>query len=188
MTVAKAIGSQQFVVLMLGVPGSGKSFFARQLAEAAGWARLNRVSLRKELFGRRACLKLPANEERLKEVLNGRLKSLVASGQSVICDYQHNLRVQRTQTARLVCQAGATVVSVWIQTPPRVAFARGVGRESSPDSVRIPSHRMEKTINRNLDVFEAPQPSEKVVEIDGLWPFDHQLTVFTARLGLVSRV
>ncbi len=37
--------------MMLGYPGSGKSFFARQLAESFGWQRLNRVAVRKELFG-----------------------------------------------------------------------------------------------------------------------------------------
>ena len=49
---------KQIIVVMLGVPGSGKSFFARQLAAKLNWQRSNRVETRKELFGSQAALKI----------------------------------------------------------------------------------------------------------------------------------
>ena len=170
--------------MMLGYPGSGKSFFARQLAEFYGWSRLNRVAVRKELFGQQAALKLPANEDLLNQALADRLAALVASGQSVICDYQHNLRSQRATTSRLVASAGAGAVSVWVQTPSEVAFQRGTSRAEMVDSVRIPKERMRQTIDRVQALFDAPDPDERVVKINGLWPFDKQLSVFSGFISL----
>ena len=42
---------QQLLVMMIGIPGSGKSFFARQLTEKLNAERLNMDLLRRELFG-----------------------------------------------------------------------------------------------------------------------------------------
>ena len=141
------------------------------------------MAVRKELFGQQAALKLPANEVLLNQTLADRLAALVTSGQSVICDYQHNLRSQRAMPIRLAASAGARAVSVWIRTPPEVAFQRGTSRAEMVDSVRIPKERMRRTIDRVQEIFDAPDLDERPVEIDGLWPFDKQLSVFA---GFIS--
>ncbi len=52
------------------------------------------------------------------------------------------------------------------------------------DSVRIPKQRMCQTIDCNQAIFDAPDSDEKAVEINGLWSFDEQLSVFAGFIGL----
>ena len=74
-------------------------------------------------------------------------------------------------------------MSVWIRTPPEVALWRGSGRAERMDSVRIPKERLRRKIDHVQEIFDAPGLDERVVEIDGLWPFDKQLSVFA---GFIS--
>lgn len=169
---------KQVVVFMLGVPGAGKSYFARQLADRLNWQRLNRVALRKELFGSQASLHLPANEALLKEKLDKQLKRIIKLNQSIICDYKHNLRHERDYVNRLAEKVAALPISIWIQTPVKLAIKRGMNREDSADSIRGSYSHMCRITDNNLKNFEPPHEGEVVLKLDGLLSFEDQLEAF----------
>ena len=171
-------GGRQTIVVMTGPPGSGKSFFARQLAFKLHWRRLNRVALRQELFGDQGLQKLPANEVRLNRVLEERLHSMIRAGQSVICDYQHNSRVQRLRVRQLATANGARMFVVWIKTPRSLAIQRASTRQANSDTTHRPTSYAQQMIDDNLAKFEPLGQDESVLEIDGSWNFSRQMDAF----------
>lgn len=78
---------RQLLVMMLGVPGSGKSFFARQLADSLGFVRVSSDAIRTRLFGRPD----PRPSQRYSDVpmalMNLYAEDALATGRSVIREH-----------------------------------------------------------------------------------------------------
>ena len=177
-TPVEDIFERQIVIMMLGVPGSGKTTFARQLADKLNWQRLNRVALRRELFGSRATLKLAEDEDRLEQARNQQLLATIRPGRSIICDYQHSTKAKRHATCQLAKEIGALPILVYVKTPPNLAIQRGTTRVGW-DSIRRDELYMRRLVADALTRFEAPDESEVVLEIDGRWEFAKQFAAFT---------
>ena len=96
----------------------------------------------------------------LKKVLDKRFKDVISSGQSVICDYQHNFKAQRDYVYRLAEEVNALSLAVWVQTPVELIIERGATRTESADSVRTPRSGMRQMIENNLSKFEPPEYNE----------------------------
>ena len=93
---------------MLGLPGSGKSFFARQLAETLDFDHISSDAIRTELFGRPDVhifdkMGQPTStavaqklDEEVFKFLNQRVKESLSFGRSVVRDHiHHRLKVRK---------------------------------------------------------------------------------------------
>jgi predicted kinase len=115
--------SARAVVIVVGLPGAGKSTLAAHLASTFGLRRVCRDALRAAMFPR--CRWSPAEK---RAALRGVLLAVevnLALGESTVVDGMTLSRErERSKFADLAAQAGATLVTLWLDAPPALARAR----------------------------------------------------------------
>jgi len=163
---------------MLGLPGSGKSHFARQLAAEVQAVWLNNDGVRSSAFHD------PIKPENLHnyKVVYGAMDyathQILASGHSVVYDANVNHLQERKKNAKIAHALDANAVTVWVKTPLAVAVERVQSREVTAEQFRL----TEETIDKHIARFEEPTADEKCIIIDGTLPFDQQLLEFKSQL------
>ena len=191
--------SRQLLVLMAGVPGSGKSHFASRLEKELGAYRLNMDLLRGELFGTanrceqreynkqaEAGLDPPAiekfqNEKRLKiiKAYNEKLSGNLADGKSVIIDASQHVRRGRNRNRRIAETFDIPSLLVIVQTPYELAVKRATERKLAADSYPFPTEEeAREEIDCYLAEFDYPTDDEWHVYINGEDKFTEQETLF----------
>jgi predicted kinase len=83
--------------MLLGYPGSGKTYFSEQLAKDSGAIRLNADAMRVATLGTIEKAREFNDDTGLQNsivfgALDYAVLQILKSGNSVICDYQHNER------------------------------------------------------------------------------------------------
>ena len=190
---------QQLLVLLAGVPGSGKSHFASRLERELEAYRLNMDILRGELFGtanrreqheynRQAEAGLDSeaierfhNEKRLKlvEAFNKKLTGNLADGKSVIIDASQHVRRGRDRNRRIAETFDVPSLLVVVQTPYELAVKRAMERELAADSYPFPTEKeAREEIERYLAEFDYPADNELHVYVNGEDKFTKQKALF----------
>ncbi len=110
------------LVVLSGLPGSGKSYFCRRLTSRYPMARLESDALRKALFGQPT---YSAEESRrLFSACHLILSRLLARGIAAILDATNLREVHRRQVYRIADKHKAKLILVHLQAPPTVAQER----------------------------------------------------------------
>ena len=177
------------VYTFLGVPGSGKTYFARNLAKEIGAVRLSSDALRLAIFGSR---------EKTTEIYNsGDRESLnsyvfnamdyatgqiLEKGHDVIQDAHHNKRSDRQGVQDVAEKRGGVTILVHIKTPYEVALQRGQDRDETEDQRKHTKQEMTEVMKKHAAVMDQPDSTEKVIEIDGTITFEDQLKSFNTQL------
>lgn len=123
--------SHPFLVLVGGLPATGKSYFCRRLAQ-----RVPAVILESDAL-RRVLVPLPtySGEESRRLFLACQLliEDLLASGIPAILDATNLQEPQREQFYRAAARTGARLVVVWVEAPPELVRERMKARQSGFD-------------------------------------------------------
>ena len=151
-------------VIVIGIQGSGKTFFAEKFAST-----FNAPFVEQAMLDHAA-----ANEEMAKELFNSVLKELLKTGRSIIIELILASRVERTELSKLLKQAGYTPMYVWVQVDMETAMARarkasGIGVDDYRDRVRR---------------FSPPHQSEHALVISGKHTFATQAKAVLRKLSL----
>jgi len=110
------------LVVLSGLPGSGKSYFCRRLACRYPMARLESDALRKALFGQ---LTYSADESRrLFSACHLVLSRLLTRGIAAIFDATNLREVHRRQVYRIADNHKAKLILVHLQASPAVVHER----------------------------------------------------------------
>lgn len=172
------------LIVFLGFPGSGKTYFATRLAERLQAVTLNSDALRLAMFGSLEKIEKIRERQRwrLYEDVFGAMdyaaRQSLKAGHSVVYDAQQSKRANRQNIEELAEEVGALPVLVWMKTDPGVALQRGQEREVRDDSHQYDAEKMKMLIERFDRVTDLPEPSENVIEISGELPFEEQYEVF----------
>lgn len=126
----------QYIMLLSGIPGSGKSTWARNAVRAnENWKRVNRDELRKMLY----CEQFnPKFEEMLTIVERNCVGALIVQGYNVIVDATHCKPKYLREWCEFVNQNLPSKVQVLVRrfdTPIEVCLARNAER---PEGERVP--------------------------------------------------
>ncbi len=181
--------NQPLLVMFLGVPGSGKSYFARHLAKRIDAVRLNGDTMRIAMFGSTENIEAIYHSDSRK-ILNSyvfraidyAVEQILLHGDSVVYDAHHNMRKTRLELEKLAKRCGALPVVVQIVTPYEVALERGQAREATVDQRQLSAEKMHETMQRHLKNTDHPDSSENVIEISGELPFEEQHLIFKDRV------
>lgn len=158
------------IIVMVGVPGSGKSFFAEKFAETfhAPYISRDKIST------------LVPDITIADKLVLLHLAEFVKTKQSIIVEGPTLTRAERSDIAKLARRAGYECLLVWVQTHQDTARMRSVksAKNGKISSVRTPSE-FEQQVKR----FNAPTAQEKPVVISGMHTYATQARAVLKKLS-----
>jgi len=111
--------------ILIGIPGCGKSTYARKLAESTGGTVVSSDGIRKELTGTEEYL-YPELDSKVFAIFRTRIAEGIKTG-DVIADAT-NIHVKDWRRYMALCPAGSASRAHWFDISPDVAMVRQEGR------------------------------------------------------------
>jgi predicted kinase len=141
------------LVVVIGLPGTGKSYFCRRLAARHPIARLESDALRKVLFGRPT--HSPEESHRLFTACHYVLDGLLARGISALLDATNLREAHRSQLYDIADRHEAKLVLVSIRAPTALIEERFAARSRQADAADIS--------DAGLEVYERMLSEEEPI-------------------------
>lgn len=160
--------SQPHLIIMVGVPGSGKTFFAEKFADTFRAPYVSREKIATFMFD-------PSNAT--DELLYHQLTELLKTRQSILLEGIAETRTERLELAKLARIAGYETLLVWVQTDPATAKSR-YQKDTKPNRVSS-SKEYDELVKR----FAQPMPIEKPVVISGKHTYATQAKTVLKKLS-----
>lgn len=178
--------NKPILICLYGFPGSGKSYFARNLANYVQLAHLDADRIRNELF------KNPRYDTQENAIvfhlMNYLTETMLAAGVSVVYD-TNALRIgQRRRLRELADKHKAEYLLIWLQIDTESAYARTQRRDRRTHDDRYAEPQSKDTFARQLSNMQNPQDEQYLV-ISGKHAFVTQKSALINRLyqiGLIT--
>lgn len=177
--------SPPLLIITMGYPGSGKSYFVRQFAELYGLARVSEDRIRYELF------ETPTFSDDEFDII-GRveqymLEQIMRTERTIICEGIFMKTVERKQLLELARSNGYRTLTVWLQTDVETSIQRSSTRDRrNPDS-KYTFAVDTATFNRMKNNLQKPGEREPAVVVSGKHAFKSQcLTVLRKIAAMYS--
>ncbi len=161
-----------FLLVSVGAPGSGKSYFAERLCKEYSMAHLRSDEIRSYIFPNPT---YTATENgRLFELIDFLVDKFIALGVSVFYDANFTKRAFREKLRRVAKKHKASYSVVWVKTPINLAIERAKKRKFHPVG--------EAVVRGIHNEIELPK-NEPVISIDGTLPYNKQKLEFKKLLS-----
>lgn len=173
----KALSLEQPLILMVvGLPGAGKSFFAQQFSETFNISAVSDNRIRGELFEKP---EFSADENAIVERLqNYMLDELVKTKRSFLVDGGCNAKAERQQLSQLAEKNGYGTMLIWVQTDLDSARLRATRpRENSAPGLAP------YQFDRLVKLFAPPTRGENYVVISGKHTYATQARTVLRKLA-----
>jgi predicted kinase len=163
--MAKTFPSKPFLIMLYGFPGSGKTYFARQLVESIQAAHVQGDRIRGELFEKPQYDK-PENEvvTQLMDYMTG---EFLNAGLSVVYDTNAMRASQRRAMRDLARKNHATPLLLWFQIDAESAFNRSVKRDRRRADDKYAAQWDRETYKKILGFMQNPTAAEDYIVISG---------------------
>ena len=149
--------------MLLGLPGSGKTTTAKEIAKLTGAVHLSSDTFRLSLFETPQFTQ--DEHDALYKMLDYMCELLLTSGTSVVYDANLNRLIHRQEKYRLAKKLGVKTQLLWLQVHKDLARERRINTQHHG---LVPSHETPHNMfERIAGVFEAPLKSEKYIALDG---------------------
>jgi predicted kinase len=151
--IPEPVVSPAFVVVS-GLPGTGKSFFCRKLAEGNAFCILESDALRKILF--------PFPNYSAEESVNlflachRLIEDLLNRGTQVIFDATNLSEYNREQLYRISSRTGAKLILVRVEAPAELVYERMQSRKNTPDT--------DNKSDADWSVYQKMKPSSEMIK------------------------
>ncbi|HKX73178.1 MAG TPA: AAA family ATPase [Candidatus Saccharimonadales bacterium] len=131
--------SRPLILILVGLPGAGKSFFARQFSDMfdAPMVGFNRITF--ELFEKPQLS--AAEQDIVRRIALYQMDELVKTHRSFIVDGGSNTVTERQQLEKLAKASGYGTLVIWVQTDDNTCRLRATKRnpKRSPDDALTPA-------------------------------------------------
>jgi predicted kinase len=182
----KVIPNKPLLILLYGFPGSGKTYFARQLCEHFQAAHVHGDRIRAELFEQ------PRYDREENEVINHLMDYMTGeflnAGMSVVYDANAMRLTQRRLLRDMARKSGAQPILIWQQIDVESSYQRASKRDRRKADDKFSPAVDRQTFERIASGMQNPQNEEYIV-ISGKHVFGTQLSALMKRLqelGLVA--
>ena len=185
--MAKITPAKPFLIMLYGLPGAGKTYFARQLSERMQLAHLQADRIRAELFEKPRYDR--QENEVVMQLMNYMAGEFMAAGMSVVYDVNLMRASQRRQVRDLARQLRAQPVLVWFQVDAESAYQRNTKRDRRRLDDKFSAHLDRQSFDSIASHMQNPGPSEDYVVISGKHLFGTQFGAVATKLrqmGLIS--
>lgn len=164
--------TQPVCLLMHGIPGAGKSAFARQLSERLNIAHVNSDRIRAELFDDPQFGS--AENSTVWRLAAYMAETLLSTGQSVVFDMHLPTQTLRRTLRDIAKQYSAGFVVVWVQTDYETALYRATHRDRRRIDDKY-SFQLTPQMHERLAGVGSKPSSEPAIVISGQHLFKTQV-------------
>jgi predicted kinase len=161
--------TQPHIIVMVGVPGSGKSFFAENFSQTfnAPYVSLEKI------------LPYTSDETAAVTLMQQYITELFKTRQSIIIEGGTDTRTERDKLARKAKAAGYETLFLWVQTDPATAKARSVRESKNKVNRTLTSDEYDRIVKR----FTPPNVLEKPTVISGKHTYATQAKITLKKLS-----
>lgn len=152
------------LMLVVGAPGSGKSFFAERFAETFHTPFVHQGKI----------AQYAASPSAAATLVTQQLHELLKTNQPIIFEGAANTRAERVELAKQARAAGYDTLVIWVQTDPATSKSRALHDKSNLYTT--------ETFDKALARFTPPSALEKPVVISGKHTYASQAKVVLLRL------
>jgi predicted kinase len=160
--------SRPHLIVMVGIPGAGKSFFGDHFAQTFNAPVINEKTVQSDIFGSVTTNKTEATITH-KAALSA-LQQLFKTKQTVIYEGVSSSKSERKELTKLAHSVGYHPMFIWVQTESYEAKRRAMLKTAKP---RLTSDEFDQQIKK----FSVPDSSEKFVVISGKHTYASQLKI-----------
>lgn len=175
------------LIATYGYPGSGKTFFARQLAEHLRVAHIQSDRVRFELFEEP---RYDAQEENIVQHLSRYMaEEFMSTGLSVVLDASNFRISQRRAIREMVRRTKADFLLVWLQIDIESAYIRAQKRDHRKTDDKYAKDYSRGEFDHLLGLMQKPAANEDYVVVSGKHNFQTQKAAVIKKLydrGLVT--
>jgi predicted kinase len=114
--------AKPLILVLVGLPGAGKSFFARQFADMFSAPLVSYDRIQYELFATPQFS--PEEHELVQRLVHYQITELIKTKRSFVVDGGHNSRSERQTLENLSQAHGYGVLTIWVQTDETTARQR----------------------------------------------------------------
>lgn len=158
------------MIVVVGIPGSGKSFFAEHFAATFKAPLISYDRLRTELTTDCDDNVIAGN------IANYLLEEVLKTGRTVVYDGQTDLRTERALVAKKSRDSGYEPLFIWVQTESVTAKKRAT--KPNPDKTNLSIEQFDIKFRR----FSPPHQTEKAIVISGKHTYNSQLKIVLKHL------
>jgi predicted kinase len=178
--MVKVIPLKPLFVLLYGFPGSGKTFFARQLCEQLAATHVQSDRIRAELFENPTYNK--DENHVVLSLMNYMAGEFLNAGVSVVYDVNAMRATQRRAFRNMAAKAGAETVLVWFQIDPETALTRASKRDRRKADDRYAQELNRAGFEQLASGMQNPEITEHYLVISGKHVFTTQKSAFFRNL------
>jgi len=173
--------SKNYLFLMLGFPGSGKSYVAEWLAPHMKAVHLRGDEMRLRMFNENHPeLHTWRYQMQVIGAMQYAVGQVLEAGYSVIYDSNHNSVKGRKPMEDVARKSGATPVIVWVKTPLEEAKERVKKRTAKGGIYQTFGLDF---VDRMANNLQPPTAREHTIELDGTQTIEEQRKSFEAQLA-----
>lgn len=185
--MAKVVPTKPFLLLLYGFPGSGKTFFARQLCEHMQAAHIQGDRIRAELFERPRYDK--EENDVITQLMDYMAGEFLSAGISVVYDVSASRAISRHNLRDMARKAHAQPLLVWLQIDAETAFTRGLKRDRRRADDKYSAQLDRTSFDAIIGQMQNPTSTEDYAVISGKHAFSTQYSAVSKKLreiGLLS--
>lgn len=156
--------NQPHLIILTGVKGSGKTFFAEQFAKTFHAPYVSHDRIARFVTDTKATNKLAEYQ----------LEELLKTKQPIVIDGFATTRTERADLSQKAREADYAVLLIWVQTDPATAKSRAIKTSNGQFDPEV----YERAVKR----FTPPNAAEKPVVISGKHTYASQAKVVLKRL------
>ena len=166
----------------MGLPGSGKTTFAKEFSKRYGFIHLNSDRIRLGIFYNPKYDEL--EHKIVYDTLDNILSNLLKHGKNVVYDANLNKLTHRKEKYSIAKKNRSKVLTCYFKVPEEVALKRLLSRRHE-----IPKNKWksspEEVYHRLKEQIEPPKKNEPVVKFNHQVELDHQVVSVAERLETI---
>lgn len=173
------------IIIMMGLPGAGKTFFARQFANNLNFGYISEDRIRHDIFIEPKF----SNEEQaiIRRVMGYMIEELSRVKKHIILDGRFLNSNERQKIHQVMLTAGYQSLTVWVQTEEDLAKRRASRRDKRKPDDKYNSPVDSREFQTTKQALEKPQEKENFSVISGKHAFKSQSETVLKRINLLYK-